>query len=67
MPHPNTPDPGTWPTRAIDATEAQAKAVESGVPERLGPFKLLKALGHGAWAWSSWPRTPSSAGGRPSR
>jgi hypothetical protein len=49
MPAQNTPDPGTWPTRAADApaTEPQPTAPGTDVPARLGPFKLLKPLGRG--------------------
>lgn len=29
---------------------------------RLGPYRVLKLLGQGGWAWSFWRKTPSSSG-----
>jgi serine/threonine protein kinase len=40
------PDPTTWPTRPMDATPPAAESIP-GLPDRLGPFKLVKQLGRG--------------------
>jgi serine/threonine protein kinase len=42
-------DPGTWPTRPMDATPVLMPPAEAipGLPDRLGPFKLVKQLGRG--------------------
>jgi serine/threonine protein kinase len=49
MPDPATPDAGDWPTRPMDpAPSAPAmSATAPGMPDRLGPYRLLKALGNG--------------------
>ena len=48
MPAPHTPDPGTWPTRAVDPSPSPSRPPRATeVPARLGPFKLLKPLGRG--------------------
>jgi eukaryotic-like serine/threonine-protein kinase len=49
MPTPPIPDPGSWPTRPMDATPVATQQTLPGsdVPERLGPYKLMKPLGQG--------------------
>jgi hypothetical protein len=47
---------------------APPETVDHPLPERpgtvLGPYKLLRPIGEGAWAWSTWPsRSNRSAAG----
>src|SRR5262245_43613742 len=46
---PVSPDPSTWPTRPVDTPPVAVlpSATIPDMPERLGPYKLLKQLGHG--------------------
>src|SRR6478735_8200028 len=44
---PTPADPGTWPTRPMDATPAPTAEAIPGLPDRLGPVKLVKQLGRG--------------------
>ena len=49
MPDPAHPDAATWPTRQVDATPPGVGPSPTipGMPERLGPYRLVKPLGNG--------------------